>query len=65
MEKKKSFFAKNSAKLKFPIDREVMNATGSLSLLEVPLLMRNKAIGLMAFSNIESPMQLNKADIKR
>ncbi|MBK6607175.1 MAG: adenylate cyclase [Leptospiraceae bacterium] len=63
--RKNPFFAKNSAKLKFPIDREVMNATGSLSLLEVPLLMRNKAIGLMAFSNIESPMQLNKADIKK
>ena len=63
--RKEPFFAKNLAKLKFPIDREIKNATGSLSLLEVPLLMNKKAIGLMAFSNIESMMQLNKADIKK
>ncbi len=63
--RKSPFFVKNLSKLKFPIDKEIRNATGSLSLLEVPLLMNKKAIGLMAFSNIESPMQLNKADIKK
>ena len=63
--RRRPFFAKSLSKLKFPIDKEIMNATGSLSLLEVPLLMSKKAIGLMAFSNIETSMQLNKSDIKK
>jgi hypothetical protein len=63
--RKRPFFARYVSKLKFPIDKEIMNMAGSLSFLEVPLLMKQKAIGLMAFSNVGTIMQLNKMDIKK
>ncbi len=62
--RKKPFYLRRIPELKSEIDRAFVEKAGSISLLQVPLLMKQRTVGLMAFSNIGSPMYLNKPDIQ-
>ncbi|HNE22414.1 MAG: GAF domain-containing protein [Leptospirales bacterium] len=63
-ERKKSLYLPKIKRYAFGVDREIVALSGATSFLHVPLVVNDRAVGLMAFSNVEENMKLKPREIR-
>jgi len=62
--RKRPFYMPHVKKIEFEKDKEFLQISGAVSFLHVPLIVNNKPMGIISFSNLVNPMILNKTEIK-
>jgi signal transduction histidine kinase len=62
--RQKPFYISHISKFKFSIDQEIAKKTKAVSFLYIPLVLKNKSVGIIVFSNLINPMNLHKSDIR-
>ncbi|MCB1178492.1 MAG: GAF domain-containing protein, partial [Leptospiraceae bacterium] len=62
--RKKPYYSRKVTRHFTEIDREIMESLNIKNLLHIPLLLKNKSIGLFAFTNFNKDLILSKKEIK-
>ncbi|MBI3394632.1 MAG: GAF domain-containing protein [Spirochaetia bacterium] len=62
--RKKPLYLPHFRKFEFEFDRKIVELTGAVSFLHVPLVVHDKTVALMMFSNLSQHMPLTKGEIR-
>ncbi|MCB1177255.1 MAG: GAF domain-containing protein, partial [Leptospiraceae bacterium] len=62
-QKKKTLFLPKIKKIEFPIDKEIVETLNAKSALYIPLVSKDKCVGIICFSNLDKEMKLSKNEI--
>lgn len=63
-QRKTPFYLRRIPKFKFEVDKEMANTLSMKSLFLVPLVRKDKSVGILGFSNFEKEMKFSKNEIK-
>ncbi len=62
--RKKTLYLPHIKKFEFEFDRKLIEMTGATSFLNVPLIVNDRSVAIIFFSNVDTPMRLSKRDIR-
>ncbi len=62
--RKKTLYLPRIRKFEFEFDRRLIEMTGATSFLHVPLVVNDRSVAIVIFSNVGTPMTLTKRDIR-
>ncbi len=63
--RRKALYLPQIRRFEFEFDRQLVTRTGTISFLHVPLVINDRSIGMIIFTNVSAPMKLSKKDIHR
>ena len=61
--RQKPIYLSKIKRIEFDIDREILETLGVKSLLDIPLVLKNRSVGIYAFSNFDKELKLTKKEI--
>ncbi len=62
--RQKPIYLSKIKRIQFDIDKELIETLGVNSLLDIPLVLKNRSVGIFAFSNFEKELKLTKKEIR-